>query len=99
MMYAAPTRLEVDPNADTACPNMKKLSKCFSKIKNKNCFAEDIFVEYWGNNIVNQWIYVLESINLCGNASKQDMAQLGCLFWKQLYLDQHCEVADANDCQ
>ena len=99
MQYATPSRLEVDTSAYLTCSMTKKLLKCLSKIKNGNCFTSYVFLEYTLGYTASDWAYIIENINLCGEGSDQDLAQIGCLYWKQLYLHNHCDITKSNDCQ
>ena len=66
---------------------------------NKTWVYSLYFVEYSADNAASQWKYIVENINLCGEGSNQDLAEIGCLFWTKLYLHKHCEINDSNDCQ
>ncbi|KAE9548158.1 hypothetical protein FO519_008635, partial [Halicephalobus sp. NKZ332] len=98
--YANPVRLDNSGNADKVCQDIATLLECFSKISNKECFAPDVFAEDQDSLPTDPtWTDLLMNINMCGNGSEQDLANIGCLFWRQLYYTQQCGTFELDNCQ
>ena len=45
------------------------------------------------------WTNFLSNIKLCGKGSDQDLAEIGCLYGKNLYYAQHCGMMELDDCK
>ena len=100
LQYAYSSRLETDNTAEVVCAKLKNFVECFSKINNPACFVADIVREYYILYATDpKWTDILININMCGNDSKQDLAEIGCLYMKPLYFAQYCGIMELDDCQ
>ena len=82
------------------CEDVISAVECFSKINKTECFASDIYAQLWKAFPSNLgWTNLLSNINLCGNVSKQDLAEIGCLYGKHLYYAQQCGIMELDDCE
>ncbi|KAE9549170.1 hypothetical protein FO519_007618 [Halicephalobus sp. NKZ332] len=82
------------------CKDIEKSTECFSKINNTECLASDVLTEKLDiHPLYPMLIEFLMSKNLCGKGSKQDLAQIGCLYRKSLYYAQQCGTMDLDNCE
>lgn len=100
MKYADTRRMDSHYMSYDIHYNMLYLQDCFAKIKNKNCFAPDVFAQHFDvfpND--TQWTDLLINANLYEDGYKKSMSIAGCLYWKQLYYTQYCGIMELDDCQ
>lgn len=93
-------RVDHDMEYLTNCKTFKQSFQCLSKMKNKNCFTPDITVEnMYFHPTYPGWRSYMMNINMCGNGSKQDVAEVGCLYMKSIYYARHCGIMELDDCE
>ena len=94
------SRADGDYWARQICESLKKTVNCLSKIRNKDCFAPDIFQQH---AIIHRmyplWIVLQQNINMCGRGSEQDLSQIGCLYKESINYAQHCGIMELDDCE
>ncbi|KAE9548157.1 hypothetical protein FO519_008634 [Halicephalobus sp. NKZ332] len=98
--YVEIMRVEISSNPNVICGNIARCLDCFEKIKDKECFASDILAE--DRDVLPSdpmWMYFLSNINMCGNRSKNDLANIKCLYWKQLDYTFQCGAMELDDCE
>ncbi|KAE9548154.1 hypothetical protein FO519_008631 [Halicephalobus sp. NKZ332] len=100
MIYADYERIETASLANQSCSYIKTSLECFSNISNSECFAPDVFAQYWDFRPTDpKWMDLLANINMCGNETEEDLADIGCLFWKPLYYSKYCGMIELDDCE
>ncbi|KAE9546763.1 hypothetical protein FO519_010025, partial [Halicephalobus sp. NKZ332] len=100
MKYADTTRIDFSNLTYHANTKIEQFSSCFSKIKNKECLAPDVYAERWDvlpDDV--RWTDILINMNIYGNGSIEDSSIAGCFYWKQLYFAQNCGMMELDDCQ
>ncbi|KAE9547890.1 hypothetical protein FO519_008900 [Halicephalobus sp. NKZ332] len=98
--YILPTDLEVYGLANGTCNGVVQFFNCVSAIHDVRCFNPDNYADYWNSHKTDyDWTNTWMDINLCRNSSTEDLAEIGCLFWKQLYYPQHCGIMELDNCE
>ncbi|KAE9546959.1 hypothetical protein FO519_009829, partial [Halicephalobus sp. NKZ332] len=89
-----------DSDTIPICDSVVQFFNCVSAIHDVRCASPENYVDYRDSYRADyKWTDLWRNINLCRNSSTEDLAEIGCLFWRQLEYAQHCGIMELDNCE